>query len=154
MEPTDAILKALEAQFREAVTIAQVLQSMGYATGQFGKNHLGDHNEFLPTARNHVVLPYQIESRLVRCYSDSGGMKRIFWNRVNRRNSISSVSTYSRKPYSLVVATLLVRTWELQRFAPFSSNQSAKSLKLRFERCPVSTIEGDLGRHLPLQRLF
>src|SRR5689334_10657136 len=28
----------------EAVTIAQVLKSMGYATGQFGKNHLGDLN--------------------------------------------------------------------------------------------------------------
>ena len=33
----------------EAVTIAQVLKSMGYATGQFGKNHLGDLNRFLPT---------------------------------------------------------------------------------------------------------
>jgi arylsulfatase len=33
----------------EAATIATVLKSMGYATGQFGKNHLGDRNEFLPT---------------------------------------------------------------------------------------------------------
>ncbi|HVI88374.1 MAG TPA: arylsulfatase [Dongiaceae bacterium] len=33
----------------EAVTIATVLKDMGYATGQFGKNHLGDLNEFLPT---------------------------------------------------------------------------------------------------------
>jgi arylsulfatase len=33
----------------EAVTIATALKSMGYATGQFGKNHLGDRNEFLPT---------------------------------------------------------------------------------------------------------
>jgi arylsulfatase len=32
-----------------APTIATVLRSMGYATGQFGKNHLGDRNEFLPT---------------------------------------------------------------------------------------------------------
>ena len=31
------------------MTIATVLKSMGYATGQFGKNHLGDLNEFLPT---------------------------------------------------------------------------------------------------------
>ena len=30
------------------MTIATVLKSMGYATGQFGKNHLGDKNEFLP----------------------------------------------------------------------------------------------------------
>src|SRR5437667_8451846 len=33
----------------QAPTIAPVLKSMGYATGQFGKNHLGDLNEFLPT---------------------------------------------------------------------------------------------------------
>src|SRR5512143_4010278 len=33
----------------EAVTLATILKSMGYATGQFGKNHLGDKNEFLPT---------------------------------------------------------------------------------------------------------
>src|SRR5690606_6059754 len=34
----------------EDVTIAQILKSQGYATGQFGKNHLGDKDEFLPTA--------------------------------------------------------------------------------------------------------
>jgi arylsulfatase A-like enzyme len=33
----------------EASTIATTLKTMGYATGQFGKNHLGDLNEFLPT---------------------------------------------------------------------------------------------------------
>ena len=33
----------------QAPTIASVLRYMGYATGQFGKNHLGDMNEFLPT---------------------------------------------------------------------------------------------------------
>jgi len=31
------------------VTIAQLLKAQGYATAQFGKNHLGDRNEFLPT---------------------------------------------------------------------------------------------------------
>ena len=30
-------------------TLAQVLKPLGYATAQFGKNHLGDRNEFLPT---------------------------------------------------------------------------------------------------------
>ena len=30
-------------------TLAEVLKSVGYATAQFGKNHLGDRNEFLPT---------------------------------------------------------------------------------------------------------
>src|SRR5437899_2861173 len=31
------------------ITIAEALKSLGYATGQFGKNHLGDRNEYLPT---------------------------------------------------------------------------------------------------------
>jgi arylsulfatase len=33
----------------EAPTIATALKALGYATGQFGKNHLGDRNPFLPT---------------------------------------------------------------------------------------------------------
>jgi arylsulfatase len=33
----------------ETVTIATLLKEQGYATGQFGKNHLGDLNRFLPT---------------------------------------------------------------------------------------------------------
>jgi arylsulfatase len=30
-------------------TLAEILKGQGYATAQFGKNHLGDRNEFLPT---------------------------------------------------------------------------------------------------------
>jgi len=33
------------------ITLARLLRDRGYATGQFGKNHLGDKDEFLPT--NH-----------------------------------------------------------------------------------------------------
>jgi arylsulfatase A-like enzyme len=33
----------------EDPTIAEMLKPLGYATGQFGKNHLGDLNKFLPT---------------------------------------------------------------------------------------------------------
>jgi len=33
----------------QAVTLATVLRSLGYETGQFGKNHLGDLNKYLPT---------------------------------------------------------------------------------------------------------
>jgi arylsulfatase len=33
----------------EDPTIAELLKPLGYVTGQFGKNHLGDRNEYLPT---------------------------------------------------------------------------------------------------------
>src|SRR4029079_1362569 len=34
---------------KEDATIAELLKNHGYATGQFGKNHLGDKNEYLLT---------------------------------------------------------------------------------------------------------
>ncbi|MCP4195813.1 MAG: arylsulfatase, partial [Proteobacteria bacterium] len=40
---------AKEGWQKTDVTIATVMKSRGYATGQFGKNHLGDRNEHLPT---------------------------------------------------------------------------------------------------------
>jgi len=37
-------------------TIAELLKPLGYATGQFGKNHLGDRNDFLPTVHGFDVF--------------------------------------------------------------------------------------------------
>ena len=40
---------AKEGWQKTDVTMATVLKSQGYATGQFGKNHQGDRDEHLPT---------------------------------------------------------------------------------------------------------
>jgi arylsulfatase len=41
---------------KEDPTIAELLKPLGYATGQFGKNHLGDRDEYLPTAHGFDVF--------------------------------------------------------------------------------------------------
>jgi len=43
------IPSAAEGWQKTDVTIATVMKSLGYATGQFGKNHQGDRDEHLPT---------------------------------------------------------------------------------------------------------
>jgi arylsulfatase len=43
------IPSAKEGWQKTDVTIATVMKSLGYATGQFGKNHQGDRDEHLPT---------------------------------------------------------------------------------------------------------
>jgi arylsulfatase len=41
---------------KEDPTIATLLKEPGYATGQFGKNHLGDKNEYLPRVNGRTTV--------------------------------------------------------------------------------------------------
>ena len=63
----------------QAATLATALKALGYETGQFGKNHLGDRNKYLPTVcmastsssvtsitSTRCRIPIGIRSRMIR----------------------------------------------------------------------------------------
>src|SRR5262252_8775006 len=59
----------------EDPTVAELLKPLGYKTGQFGKNHLGDKDEFLPTKHGfdeffgnlyHLNAEEEPETRTIR----------------------------------------------------------------------------------------
>ncbi len=60
---------AKEGRQKTDVTMASLLKSQGYATGQFGKNHQGDRNEHLPTMPSEkspmIVTPTSAASTVV-----------------------------------------------------------------------------------------
>jgi len=77
----------------EAPTIATVLKSMGYATGQFGKNHLGDRNRFLPTLHGFDEFfgyLYHLDAMEDPCHHNYPQALR---DRVGPRNMIHSWAT-------------------------------------------------------------
>ena len=47
---------APEGLKKEDPTLAELLKPLGYETGQFGKNHLGDRNDFMPTVHGFDVF--------------------------------------------------------------------------------------------------
>jgi arylsulfatase A-like enzyme len=77
----------------QAVTIATALKSMGYATGQFGKNHLGDLNEFLPTVHGFDEFfgyLYHLDAMEDPCHP---GYPQNLLNQVGPRNMVHSWAT-------------------------------------------------------------
>jgi len=82
----------------QAVTIATVLKSMGYATGQFGKNHLGDLNEFLPTVHGFDEFYgylYHLDAMEDPCHP---GYPQELLNVVGPRNLVHSWATTTDDP--------------------------------------------------------
>jgi arylsulfatase A-like enzyme len=55
---------AKEGLQAEDVTLAQLLKAQGYMTAQFGKNHLGDRDEHLPTAHGFDEFMGSLEQRV------------------------------------------------------------------------------------------
>jgi len=82
----------------EAVTIAAVLKSMGYATGQFGKNHLGDRNQFLPTVHGFDEFfgyLYHLDAMEDPCHRN---YPQALKDRIGPRNMVHSWATDTDDP--------------------------------------------------------
>ena len=76
-----------------APTIATALRAQGYATGQFGKNHLGDKNEFLPTVHGFDQFfgyLYHLDAMEDPCHPNYPQDLR---SQVGPRNMVRSVAT-------------------------------------------------------------
>src|SRR5438132_2899755 len=82
----------------EAVTTATILKGMGYATGQFGKNHLGDKNEFLPTVHGFDEFfgyLYHLDAMEDPCHPN---YPQNLLNQVGPRNMVHSWATDKKDP--------------------------------------------------------
>ena len=82
----------------QAPTIATVLKSMGYATGQFGKNHLGDRNQFLPTVHGfdeYFGYLYHLDAMEDPCHRNYPQALR---DRVGPRNMVHTWATDTDDP--------------------------------------------------------
>ena len=58
---------------KEGPTLAELLKNHGYATAQFGKNHLGDRDEYLPTVHGFAAIPLSVPIP-VRTTMTAGGL--------------------------------------------------------------------------------
>ena len=82
----------------QAVTIATALKGMGYATGQFGKNHLGDKNEFLPTVHGFdEFFGYLYHLDAMEDPAHPAYPQELL-NKVGPRNMVHSYATDRRRP--------------------------------------------------------
>jgi arylsulfatase A-like enzyme len=82
----------------EAITIATALKSLGYATGQFGKNHLGDRNQFLPTVHGFDEFfgyLYHLDAMEDPCHRN---YPHALKDRVGPRNMVHSWATDTDDP--------------------------------------------------------
>jgi arylsulfatase A-like enzyme len=84
----------------EAVTLASALKAQGYATGQFGKNHLGDLNKFLPTVHGFDEFfgyLYHLDA-MSDPYWYSFPLSQDYFNTYGPRNLVHSYATDTDDP--------------------------------------------------------
>ena len=85
-------------------TLAELLKPQGYVTGQFGKNHLGDRNEFLPTV--HGFDEFFGNLYHLECRGRAGTSRLSEEYRVQAAVSVRAASCDARRPSPTRRATI------------------------------------------------
>jgi arylsulfatase A-like enzyme len=103
-------------------TVASALKTLGYATGQFGKNHLGDRNEFLPTVHgfdefwgylyhldamedpSHPTYPQELKDRVgprnvLHCWATEDDDQTVEprWGKVGKQKIVDEGTLYPKR---------------------------------------------------------
>ena len=118
----------------QAPTIATALKAMGYATGQFGKNHLGDLNKFLPTLHGFDEFYgylYHLDAMEDHCHP-----------------------TYPPALQATVGARNMVHSWATRRRRPDRAAALGQDRQAEDRRCrrALSQTDGDRRRRDPRPR--
>ncbi len=75
----------------EEITVAEVLQSAGYATGAIGKWHLGFEPQFLPTSQgfdSYFGVLHNLDKPETVLFEDEGGMPVVRWDAATGKNVV------------------------------------------------------------------
>ena len=111
----------------EDPTIAELLKPLGYATGQFGKNHLGDQNKFLPTVHGFDEFFGNLYHLNAEEDPEDPDYPDARSSRSSGQSSVRAVSSTARRPIRTIRPT--------SRDGAVSAN--------RRSRTPVRSIESD-----------
>ena len=126
---------APEGLQKQDPTLAELLKPLGYETGQFGKNHLGDRNDFMPTVHGFdVVLRQPLPPQ---CRAGTGE------SRLSERSQIQSNVRPARRSTN---ATPLTRTIPPRdpRFGPWGKQICEDTGPLTIKR--METIDEEITK--------
>src|SRR5499425_303374 len=135
----------------QAVTLATALKAQGYATGQFGKNHLGDLNKYLPTVHGfdeYFGYLYHLDA-MSDPYWYSFPVDQDYYNKYGPRSLIHSFATDTDDPTEMprwgrVGKQKIVDEGPLPPFADMSNVPNMHDLPFLKAKHNMTTVDDDI----------
>ena len=128
---------------KEDPTIAELLKPLGYATGQFGKNHLGDRDEHLPTAHGFDEF-FGISTISTRA-NTRNNTTFLKIPRRSRSSALGSVASYTHGPTRTARRKLKTRVRLEENVSGRSTKKFSSSRSASSEMLPLATRRSSSG---------